>query len=95
MHALHSTCHVDLESKSGKPFDNILILSTLNSYFNRCHLDIRILNVVPVNNRFHARHDAIKRTYLYRIAVTQSESSLTPLIAFTPIEERRRCHFVT
>jgi tRNA pseudouridine38-40 synthase len=30
--------------------------------------DIHVLSVTPVSHRFHARHDAIERTYLYQIS---------------------------
>lgn len=34
--------------------------------------DISILRAEPVSNRFHARHDAVSRAYLYQIATRKS-----------------------
>jgi tRNA pseudouridine38-40 synthase len=61
VHALAQVAHLDL--------DIALPGETLRRRVNDAlPSDINILQVDPVRHRFHARHDAIARSYLYQIA---------------------------
>jgi len=61
VHALAQVAHV----KTAKRVSERDILHGLN---DRLPFDINILEVEPAPPRFHARHDALSRTYLYRIS---------------------------
>jgi len=61
VHALAQVAHLDLDSTLAPD----LIRRRLN---DRLPSDITILNVEKVRHRFHARHDAVARSYLYQIS---------------------------
>jgi tRNA pseudouridine38-40 synthase len=61
VHALAQVAHV----KAAKPVPPRDILWGLN---DRLPFDVNVLAVEPAPPRFHARHDALSRTYLYRIS---------------------------
>ncbi len=58
VHAIGQSAHVDVDV--ALPPDTFC--TALNSHLPR---DIRILNVCPVPPTFHARYDALERTYFY------------------------------
>ena len=61
MHALAQVAHLDVVTS--------LPAETLRHRLNdELPADINILAAVPVPHRFHARHDAVARRYLYQIA---------------------------
>jgi tRNA pseudouridine38-40 synthase len=61
VHALAQVAHLDI--------DTILPPETLRRRINDVlPSDINVLRVEPVRHRFHARHDASARRYLYQIA---------------------------
>lgn len=61
VHATGQVAHLDAAS----PFPPEEMRVRLN---NALPPDINVLSIVPVHPRFHARHHAISRTYLYQIA---------------------------
>ena len=60
VHALGQTFHFD----SPKELDNYKFLHSVNELLPD---DIRVLNIKKVADDFHARFNAIKKTYLYKI----------------------------
>src|SRR5436190_22361396 len=61
VHALAQVAHLDVVTS--------LPAETLRHRLNeQLPADINILDAVPVPHRFHARHDAVARRYLYQIA---------------------------
>ena len=70
VHALDQTAHFDLKKKISKK----KILPAINQ--NIGNNPITVLKVNKANNKFHARHDAKKRTYLYLIVNRQSPLAL-------------------
>lgn len=99
VHALHSAVHVDLERCNGTPFDTLQMTSTINRYFYKEHIPIRILNTRIVPGTFHCRFNAIGRTYLYRLAVIKTEEEALrwgnkKYSRYVPVEELDRCLFV-
>ena len=70
VHALGQTAHFDLKKKISKK----KILPAINQ--NIGNKLVTVLKVNKVSNKFHARHDAKKRTYLYLIVNRQSPLAL-------------------
>ena len=64
VHALGQVAHVRAELTSAPPEPEQLLLA-LNEALP---YDIAVRAVEPAPNHFHARHDALRRTYVYRIA---------------------------
>jgi tRNA pseudouridine38-40 synthase len=61
VHALHQVAHLDLETRTPP--------ETLRRALNDAlPADIHILSIEKVSRRFHARHSAVGRSYLYQIA---------------------------
>ena len=63
VHALGQVAHLRTDSKRTPP--PARILRELN---DRLPTDIAVLEVEPAPARFHARHDALARTYVYQIS---------------------------
>lgn len=61
VHALAQVAHLDVSSSL--PAD--LLRRRIN---DSLPADIVILDAVPVRHRFHARHDAVARSYLYQVS---------------------------
>jgi tRNA pseudouridine38-40 synthase len=61
VHALHQVAHLDLETR----VDPGSLRRALN---DELPADINILSVGKVSRRFHARHSAVGRSYLYQIS---------------------------
>ena len=70
VHALAQTAHFDLKKKMRKK--NILLAINQNIQ----NKSVTVLKINKVNKKFHARHDAKKRTYLYLIINRQSPLAL-------------------
>ncbi len=70
VHALAQTAHFDLKKKMRKK--NILLAINQNIR----NKSVTVLKINKVNKKFHARHDAKKRTYLYLIINRQSPLTL-------------------
>lgn len=96
VHALNSTFHVDLLRSNQKPYEPEGITTTLNKYFYKENIEIRVLKTRQVSNSFHCRYHAKSRTYLYRLAILKQEYFDRPNMYtyHIPIEEYSRCHFL-
>ena len=70
VHALGQTAHFDLKKKISKT----KILPAINQ--NIENNSVTVLKVNKINKKFHARHDAKKRTYRYLIVNRQSPLAL-------------------
>ena len=70
VHALGQTAHFDLKKKISKK----KILPAINQ--NIENKSVTVLKVIKVNKKFHARHDAKRRTYQYFIVNRQSPLAL-------------------
>lgn len=65
VHALGQVAHLDVSTR--------LPPDTLRARLNdELPADINILNAVPVPHRFHARHDAVARRYLYQVTTRRT-----------------------
>lgn len=62
VHALQQVAHLDLE---GTPIPPETLRRRIN---DELPADISVLRIEPVTRRFHARHTAIGRSYVYQIA---------------------------
>ena len=70
VHALGQTAHFDLKKRINKK----KILPAINQ--NIENNSVTVLKIDKANNKFHARHDAKKRTYRYLIVNRQSPLAL-------------------
>ena len=69
VHALGQVAHFDLNTD--------LSLDDIKRAINaRLPIEIRIVNIIEVDNKFHSRFDAIKKEYLYQCCLTEN-----PLLA--------------
>ena len=65
VHALAQVAHLDLNT----PLDPERLRFALN---DELPADINVLSSVRVGRRFHARHDAVQRSYLYQVSRRRS-----------------------
>ena len=65
VHALAQVAHLDLRT-------NLPAESLRRRVNDALPADINLLRVDPVRHRFHARHDAVARIYLYQIATRRT-----------------------
>lgn len=96
VHALNTTCHVDLYRNNGLIYNPQTVTIAMNSYFKKQEVPIRILRTYLVPQDFHSRHNAILRTYLYRIIVCQVngyKKGATNYF-FIPVEELDRAYYI-
>lgn len=70
VHASGQVAHLRAPTAPGLNADRIL--RGLN---DRLPAEVAVLAVEPVSSRFHARHDALARTYVYQIATRKSAFS--------------------
>ena len=63
VHALGQVAHLRVNTNAGLPVDRIR--SRLNDLLPA---DVVVLEVEPAPAGFHARHDAVQRTYVYQIS---------------------------
>ncbi|KAM5141171.1 tRNA pseudouridine synthase-like 1 [Mantella aurantiaca] len=83
VHALCNSAHVDIERTPGKPqFSEAILVKALN--FHLKPQSISVLKAFRVSDDFHARYDALSRTYVYRIATGCGHQDL-------PVFERNLC----
>ncbi|XP_050671637.1 tRNA pseudouridine synthase-like 1 isoform X2 [Leptidea sinapis] len=97
VHALNSSAHIDLERPDDKIYASDSVVSTLNKFFFKNNISIFIKDLIRVNDNFNARHSALSRTYLYRLAVTKPGIDLptqSSLLQHIPVEEWKRCYFI-
>lgn len=84
VHALSNAAHLDIQRRSDlPPFSPEVLTEALNTHLK--HPAIRVLQAFRVPSHFHARHAAISRTYLYRLATG------CPRPDRVPVFERNRC----
>lgn len=67
VHALGQVAHLRIRGASAPPPD--VMMREMNE---RLPSSIVVLAVEPADGRFHARHDAVARTYAYRISTRKS-----------------------
>lgn len=65
VHALHQVAHLDL----AKPLPPLTIVTRVNDALPH---DINLIAAEQVPARFHARHSAVARSYLYQIALRRT-----------------------
>ncbi|VEN55114.1 unnamed protein product [Callosobruchus maculatus] len=53
VHAINSTCHVDLLRPNGTVYNTCSITACLNKYFNKANVPIRVLRACIVPQEFH------------------------------------------
>ncbi|XP_073512961.1 tRNA pseudouridine synthase-like 1 isoform X3 [Phyllobates terribilis] len=76
VHAICNSAHVDIERTPDKaPFSEDTLVKALN--FHLHPEPICILKAFHVNDDFHARFNAISRTYLYRVVTGCKHTHLT------------------
>jgi tRNA pseudouridine38-40 synthase len=61
VHALQQVAHLDLPKATAPEMLRRQVNDTLPA-------DINVLRIEPVPHRFHARHDAVSRSYVYQVA---------------------------
>jgi tRNA pseudouridine38-40 synthase len=61
VHALGQVAHLDLDTRLAP----LALRHALNDHLPA---DVHVLSVEKVSRRFHARHDAVARTYLYQVS---------------------------
>ncbi|KAF5306194.1 hypothetical protein FQR65_LT07471 [Abscondita terminalis] len=93
VHAFHTTMHTNIQRLGNKPYEPGVITGCLNQYFFKNKLPIRILKTYLVPSDFHCRHNAISRTYLYRLIVINNHKK--SLHVHLPIEEFHRSLFIS
>uniref|UniRef100_T1J0V5 tRNA pseudouridine synthase n=1 Tax=Strigamia maritima TaxID=126957 RepID=T1J0V5_STRMM len=93
VHALMNTSHVDLEHpKEGHEYDSEWIKEQLNRSLRNSGHDMIVTDVFHVNSEFHCRFSAVSRSYVYRIALTDSTDDVNH--TRIPIAELDRCYFI-
>ncbi|XP_034247762.1 tRNA pseudouridine synthase-like 1 [Thrips palmi] len=90
VHALLNTAHVDFTVED-KCYSANNLLTTVNYYFRKRHLPLRIISIQQVSQDFNARTWAKQRSYLYRIAVPKAHCENEAI----PISEVDRCFFLS
>ncbi|KAK9879891.1 hypothetical protein WA026_008391 [Henosepilachna vigintioctopunctata] len=96
VHALSSTCHVDIETDSGNIYEPTFLTAELNKFLLKQDVLIKVVNTFAVPMSFHSRHSAIARTYLYRFVRIKPHPSISmPLLQHIPIEHSKRTWFST
>ncbi|XP_049866804.1 tRNA pseudouridine synthase-like 1 isoform X2 [Pectinophora gossypiella] len=97
VHALNSSAHFDLERFGSNIYEPTGITYNLNKFFYKNDISIIVKKCLRVPDNFNARYNAIRRTYLYRLAVLKDDVQLPENVGMAsciPIEEWRRCYFV-
>ncbi|KAI5635469.1 tRNA pseudouridine synthase domain-containing protein [Phthorimaea operculella] len=98
VHALNTTAHFDLERFGTGIYDPVSIAYELNKAFYKTNTSITVKKCIRVGDTFSARYNAIRRTYLYRLAVLKDDvippEEYTCIGSYIPIEEWKRCHFI-
>src|SRR5262245_27218401 len=72
VHAIAQVAHLKLSSRGGRPRTIPTPRDIVYNLNNRLPSDINLLDVAQVPDRFHARHDALSRTYLYQISTRRT-----------------------
>ena len=72
VHALAQVAHLKLPRRADKTQVNYRPLDILYGLNDRLPANISILDVAEARPNFHARHDAVSRTYLYQISTRRT-----------------------
>ncbi|HKX29798.1 MAG TPA: tRNA pseudouridine(38-40) synthase TruA [Blastocatellia bacterium] len=72
VHALGQVAHLRLSPRGGRPSSIPRPPEILRSLNDRLPADINLLQVAEAHDRFHARHDAVSRAYLYQISTRRT-----------------------
>jgi tRNA pseudouridine38-40 synthase len=72
VHALAQVAHLRLSPRGGRPKQLPRPQELLYALNDRLPSDINILAVEEAHDRFHARHDAVSRSYLYQISLRRT-----------------------
>ncbi len=72
VHALAQVAHLKLSPRGGRPKNIPRPHEILYGVNDRLSSDINILGVEEAPDRFHARHDAVSRSYLYQISTRRT-----------------------
>jgi len=72
VHALAQVAHLKLSPRGGRPKNIPSPQDLLYEINNRLPPDINLLEVEEAPDRFHARHDAVARSYLYQISTRRT-----------------------
>lgn len=72
VHAMAQVAHLKLSPRGGRPKTIPRPQEILHGLNDRLPSDINILAVAEANDRFHARHDATARSYLYQISTRRT-----------------------
>src|SRR5262245_45540304 len=72
VHALAQVAHLRLSPRGGRPKQLPRSQEILYGLNDRLPSDINMLQVEEAHDRFHARHDAVARSYLYQISTRRT-----------------------
>ena len=72
VHALAQVAHLRLSPRGGRPKQLPRPQEILYGLNDRLPSDINILQVAEAPDRFHARHEAVARSYLYQISTRRT-----------------------
>lgn len=72
VHALAQVAHLKLSPRGGRPKNLPRPQEILHGINDRLPSDINLLEVEEAPDRFHARHDAVSRAYLYQISTRRT-----------------------
>lgn len=72
VHALGQAAHFDLDTE----ISEYKLKEAINAHLRKLKANVSILDVEKVNDEFHARFDAKRRSYLYRILNRRAPSPL-------------------
>ena len=72
VHALAQVAHLRLSPRGGRPKQLPRPQELVYALNDRLPADINILAVEEAGDSFHARHDAISRSYLYQISIRRT-----------------------
>ncbi|HEX4595369.1 MAG TPA: tRNA pseudouridine(38-40) synthase TruA [Bryobacteraceae bacterium] len=72
VHARAQVAHLRVRPKPGAKPRVLPVDSILRALNDRLPADVCIIDVTEAENTFHARHDAVSRTYLYQISTRRT-----------------------
>ncbi|MBO0799447.1 MAG: tRNA pseudouridine(38-40) synthase TruA [Blastocatellia bacterium] len=72
VHALAQVAHLKLSPRGGRPKTIPRPQEILYGLNDRLTADINVLQVEQAPERFHARHDAVSRSYLYQVSTRRT-----------------------
>ena len=72
VHALAQVAHLKLSPRGGRPKNIPRPQEILYSINDRLPSDINVIGVEEAHDSFHARHDAVSRSYLYQISTRRT-----------------------